>query len=77
MIIVNVYDTVNRLASEIKTSEEYVNFKMAKEALKMKPDLAKRIKEFEELRYKTQLVVLQEGKMMKKKLKRCNNYIWS
>ena len=25
----NVYDTANRLASEIKESEEYVNYKMA------------------------------------------------
>ena len=27
----NIYDTANRLASEIKQSEEYVNYKMAKE----------------------------------------------
>ena len=26
----NIYDTANRLASEIKQSEEYVNYKMAK-----------------------------------------------
>ena len=28
-----VYDTANRLASEIKKSEEYVNYKMAREAI--------------------------------------------
>ena len=28
----NVYDTANRLATEIKQSEEYVNYKMAREA---------------------------------------------
>ena len=32
----NIYDTANRLASEIKQSEEYVNYKMAKEALNLK-----------------------------------------
>ena len=31
----NIYDTANRLAQELKQSEEYVNYKMAKEALGM------------------------------------------
>ena len=31
----NVYDTANTLAQEIKKSEEYVNYKMAKETIKM------------------------------------------
>ena len=31
----NVYDTANRLASEIKQSEEYMNYKMAKQALNL------------------------------------------
>ena len=31
----NVYDTANNLASEIKKSEEYMNYKMAKEALNL------------------------------------------
>ena len=35
----NVYDTANRLAQEIKTSEEYVNFKMAKETIKLNAEL--------------------------------------
>ena len=42
----NVYDTVNRLATELKESEEYVNYKMAKETLSLKPDLKKKIQEF-------------------------------
>ena len=28
-----IYDTANRLAQEIKQSEEYINYNMAKEAL--------------------------------------------
>ena len=39
----NVYDTANRLAAEIKNSEEYVNFKMAKQAIALKADLKKQI----------------------------------
>ena len=31
----NIYDTANRLAQEIKQSEEYMNYKMAKQALKL------------------------------------------
>ena len=34
----NVYDTVNRLATELKESEEYVNYKMAKETLRFKKE---------------------------------------
>ena len=29
--IMNVYDTANRLATELKQSEEYMNYKMARE----------------------------------------------
>ena len=35
----NVYDTANRLSQEIKESEEYVNYKKAKEYIDLKPDL--------------------------------------
>ena len=39
----NIYDTANRLASEIKQSEEYVNYKMAKDALNLNQELKKKI----------------------------------
>ena len=41
----NIYDTANKLAQEIKQSEEYVNYKMAKETLNMKPDLKRKMQE--------------------------------
>ena len=41
----NVYDTANTLAAEIKQSEEYVNYKMAREALALNSDLKKKIGE--------------------------------
>lgn len=58
----NIYDTANRLASEIKQSEEYVNYKMAKQALNLNTELKKRMSEFEKMRYEAQMVQLQTGK---------------
>ena len=60
--MMNVYDTANRLAGEIKESEEYVNYKMARQALALKPDLKKKIGEFEVARYDAQLTQMQTGK---------------
>ena len=58
----NVYDTANRLASEIKQSEEYINYKMAREALALNLDLKKKIGEFEKARYDAQITQMQTGK---------------
>lgn len=66
----NVYDTVNRLASEIKESEEYINYKMAKEALNLNQDLKNKIKEFEEARYDAQITAMQTGKNDEVKIKK-------
>lgn len=38
----NIYDTANKLAQELKQSEEYVNYKMAKEALNLNTELRKK-----------------------------------
>ena len=58
----NVYDTANRLASEIKESEEYVNYKMAKQALSLNSELKSKIENFDKLRYELQLEMMQTGK---------------
>lgn len=58
----NVYDTANRLAQEIKQSEEYVTYKMAKEAINLNVELKNKIDEFEKARYEAQIVALQTGK---------------
>ena len=65
-----VYDTANRLASEIKESEEYVNFKMAKQAINLNIELKKKLDEFEKARYDQQLEMLQTGKQDDEKMKR-------
>lgn len=66
----NIYDTANRLAAEIKQSEEYANYKMAKEAIGLNMDLKKKIDEFEQARYETQIIAMQTGKNDEEKLKK-------
>ena len=58
----NVYDTANQLAEEIKQSEEYVTYKMAKEAINLNFELKNKIDEFEKSRYEAQISALQTGK---------------
>ena len=58
----NVYDTVNKLAQEIKQSEEYVTYKMAKQAINLNIELKNKIDEFEKARYEAQIIALQTGK---------------
>ena len=65
-----VYDTANRLASEIKSSEEYVNFKMAKQAIDLNLELKKRLEEFEKARYEEQIEMMQTGKQNEEKIKK-------
>ena len=66
----NVYDTANRLAEELKQSEEYSNYKMAKETLNINHDLKNKIKEFEEFRYDAQITAMQTGKNDEEKVKK-------
>lgn len=55
----NVYDTANKLASEIRTSEEYMNFKEAKKRLDSNNELKEKINEFEKMRYEVQVLAMQ------------------
>ena len=55
----NVYDTANRLAQEIRTSDEYKNYKMAKEKIEANSELKKKIDDFEKLRYDVQVLAIQ------------------
>lgn len=65
----NVYDTVNKLAQEIKTSEEYTNFKNCKEKIKSNAQLNEKIKQFEKSRYEVQILALQGQQIDKDKEK--------
>lgn len=64
----NVYDTVNKLAQELKKSEEYINYKLAKQKIELDPDLNIKIKEFEKARYNSQVKMMQTGKNDEKEL---------
>ena len=63
----NIYDTANRLAQEIKQSEEYMNHKMAKQALDLNHELKNKMAEFEKMRYEIQLQTMQTGKQDEEK----------
>lgn len=65
----NIYDTANKLSSEIKSSEEYVNYKMAREVISLRPDLKDEIAKFEQLRYELQINQMQTGKVDEEKMK--------
>ncbi|MBR6504859.1 MAG: YlbF family regulator [Clostridia bacterium] len=58
----NVYDTVNKLAQEIKNSNEYLEFKKIKEEINSNVELKEKIKEFEKNRYQVQMMAMQTGK---------------
>lgn len=66
----DIYDTANRLAQEIKQSEEYMNYKMAKEAINLKPELKQKISEFEMARYDAQISAMQTGETNQEKYKK-------
>lgn len=65
----NVYDTANKLAQEIKQSEEYATYKVAKETINLNVELKNKIDEFEKARYETQIIALQTGKDDEEKMK--------
>ena len=55
----NVYDTVNKLAQEIKESEEFKSYKKYKELIKANQEVSEKIKKFETLRYEIQISAMQ------------------
>lgn len=65
----NVYDTVNKLAQEIKESDEFVNYKKYKELVKNNKETDEMIKKFEALRYEIQISAMQGLEINKDKEK--------
>ena len=65
-----VYDTANRLAQEIKDSEEFINYKMAKQTINLNEELKKKINVFEMARYVEQMSTMQKGKKDEEKIKK-------
>ena len=65
----NVYDTANKLAQEIKESEEIKNYRKYKELVNSNSDIKEKIKKFENLRYEIQLSAMQGLESNKEKEK--------
>ena len=65
----NVYDTVNKLAQEIKDSEEFKNYKKYKQIIKSNQEVSENIKKFEILRYEIQISAMQGLEISKDKEK--------
>lgn len=63
----NIYDTANKLAYEIKQADEYTNYKKLKKEVEENPDLKEKLDKFETLRYKVQLLAIQSGKQDEEK----------
>lgn len=55
----NIYDTANKLAYEIKQSEEYINYKKLKKEVGENPELKEKLDNFEKARYEIQLSTIQ------------------
>ena len=65
-----VYDTANRLAQEIRESEEYIRYKKLKDDIHNDNEKKQKVEEFEKLRYEVQLMAYtgetQDEEKMKK-----------
>ena len=66
----NVYDTANRIAQEIRTSEEYTKYKQAKQKLEENLELKKKVEEFEKTRYDVQVLAMQGKQVEEEKNKK-------
>lgn len=63
----NIYDTANRLAYEIKQSNEYLTYKKLKKEVEEKPELKEKLDKFESARYELQLSTIQGTEQDNKK----------
>ena len=57
----NVYDTANKLAYEIKNSPEYLDYKKIKTEIANNPKLKEKIDNFEKMRYEIQVFSINGG----------------
>ena len=70
-----VYDTANKLAQEIRDSEEYKLYKKRKDEIQNDSEKKQKVEEFEKLRYEVQLMAYtgeQKDEEKNKKLEERN-----
>ena len=66
----NVYDTANKLAYEIKNSNEYKEYKQAKNKIMQDPEMKSKIEEFEKIRYDAQVLAIKKGEGNSEKMQK-------
>lgn len=66
----NVYDTANKLAKEIESSQEYVEYKKAKQGIEENLEFKQKVQEFEKIRYDVQLLSMQGKEVDEEKNKK-------
>ena len=69
----NVYDTANKLAQEIRESQEYISYKNMKDEIMSNPELKSKIEECEKLRYDIQLMQYSGEQKDEEKMKKLEN----
>ena len=65
-----VYDKANELAKDLTECNEYLTYKKIKEEVYANPDLKDKIKEFDKIRYDTQVIAIQGEKQDENKIKK-------
>ncbi len=66
----NVYDTANRLASELKSSSEYLEYKKVKKELENEPEIKEKMEQFEKARYEVQVEAIKGEEEQKEKIEK-------
>lgn len=66
----NVYDTANKLAFELKNSDEYKKYKEAKEKVMQNTEMKAKIDEFEKIRYDAQVLAIKGGEQDTEKIQK-------
>ena len=69
----NVYDTANKLAQEIKASTEYEKYKKCKEEVNSNIDFKSKIEDFEKSRYQMQVSQMQGVEISKEEQEKLEN----
>ena len=55
----NIYDTANQLAKEMRESKEYIDLKKIKEEISQDLNTKTKIEEFQKIRYEAQMYAIQ------------------
>ena len=64
----NVYDTANKLASELKSSQEYLDYKKVRAELDSNPEVKEKMDKFEKARYEVQIEAIKGQEEQKEKI---------